>query len=426
VLHVICHGEEELEEVLLRVTPGEQASADTAARLLQSALATTQLVVLDVCGGAGDARSPLDAPAARLVAAGAPICVGPRLAFAAEASELFTGTLYRALVGGARVVGAVEAARSALACRLSIAHPHWRWWNPALQVSHLDALLRPPPIEERPAVPGWPVGHRRLDPVIRHALGQAGELGFLGVEQLALALMDEGLIPGGRAELAGIDSAIRQSLAPLRPRTNRPDLPPVTPRLRRLGELLPEGFGPEALGVLLFESPGLSAAVGRPGARRIADGLAARVDPATVRTLLTAPTPASGLSAQGAYALATIDPADGVVLEVLGGPDDGMELLLARPGRVIGRSSPDGPPHGSQQLFAPPRPDSNLVSRRHLVYEGGRELSVHRRTTLLRDGDERVLRPGPDGPARLQLQEGDLLTLRDAVRLAVHALVPDL
>lgn len=426
ILHVICHGERELQEVLLRVTPGERASADTAARVLRSALETARLVVLDVCGGAGDARAPLDAPAARLVAAGAPICVGPRLAFAVEASELFTGTLYRALVGGARVVGAVEAARSALACRLAIAHPHWRWWNPAVLVSHVDVLLQPPPIEERPTVPGWPAGHRRLDPVVGRALELAAELGFLGVEQLALALMDEGLVPGGRSELAGIGDEIRQSLAALRPRKERPDLPPVTQRLRRLGELLPEGFGPEALGVLLFESRGLLATIGPARARRVADGLAARVDPATVQTLLTAPTPATGLSAQGAHALATIDPIDGVLLEVLGGPDDGLELLLARPGRVVGRWSPDSEQDGSRQLFAPPRPDSNLISRRHLVFGGGREISVHRRTTLLRDGDEQVLRPGPDGPARIRLQDGDILTLRDAVHLAVHTLVPDL
>ena len=226
---------------------------------------------------------------------------------------------------------------------------------------------------------------------------------------------------GSGAELADLDGTIRQSLAFLRPRADRPELPVLTPRLRRIADLLPEGFGPAALGVVLFEGPGLTEIIGRERARRIVTTLSSRVDPATVQTLLTAPTPAAGLSAQGAAALATIDPLDGLALEVLGGPDDGLELLLARPGRAVGRWSPGPGPNSPRQLYEPPRPDSNHVSRRHLVYEGGREISVHRRVTLHRDGEDRVLRPGPDGPARVLLRDGDRLTLRDAAHLAVHA-----
>lgn len=425
VLHVICHGDAGLAQVLLRLAPGQRASADTAARLLRSALDSARLVVLDVCGGAADARTLLDGPAARMLAAGARVCLGPRLAFAAEASQLFSSTFYRCLAGGAQLVSSVEAARSALACQLAVAHPFWRWWNPSLLVSHPSALEEPPPIEERPGIPGWPSGDRRLDPVMSRALELAGELGFLGVEQLGLALIEEGLVPGGRTELADVVGVIRRSLSYLRPRAQRPDRPRVTDRLRHMSGRMTDSFSPEMLGVAVFESPGIATLLGSELARRFAAGFAARVDPATVHTLMTAPTPPAGLSAHGAAALATVDPSQGLLLEVLAGPDDGMEVLLAEPGRVVGRWTPDHPPGASRQLYAPPRPDSNHISRRHIVYEGDWEISVHRRVTLTRDGRDEELRPHGGVPARVRLRDGDRITLRGAVHLAVHALIPE-
>lgn len=357
ILHVVCHGRSVLDAVVLQLAPGVSRAADAVARPLGRLLRSVGLVVLDICGGASDTSAPLDAPAMRLVAEGAPACIAPRLALAGEASIAFSEGLYQALDRSLSLVEATEAGRNVLLRSSVVVHPYWRWWNPTLVVAGLKGLRSSPPLEPRQRIPGWPLGARELDGRIAAALDLAHPAGFLGVEQLAQAMAAS--VTGQHAGLLQqLLEPVLVSLSLLNPSSSK-GLLPLTPRLAALGEVLPAGFRLPALAGAVFESPGILALLGSRNAR------AAR---AMVEAAAEGRAPAvreeRGSGAVGAAQLETADVA--VELEVLGGPDDGLRLSLA-PGQSVGRWAPDRADEAPPRLLAPPRPGSRQVSRDHLV-----------------------------------------------------------
>ena len=123
--------------------------------------------------------------------------------------------------------------------------------------------------------------------------------------------------------------------------------------------------------------------------------VAQRIDPA-IRASLTPPSTDWGTTPAGAGVRPPrVGP--GLVLEVLGGPDDGREVDFGAPGEVLGRWAPET--DACHTLYRGPGPADRSLSRSHLRYEGGRRVRALAPGTLVR-GDTRtaleaaVLRPG--------------------------------
>ena len=404
-LHVICHGEPRLEQLVFRAGPSGHAT-ESVTRRLEGLLPGVSAVLLEVCGGASEVLAMLDAPAGRFVAAGAPVCVGPRLPWSAEASGAFVSGFYGTLSDGGTVLAAATVGRRRLAA-LPVAHPHWRWWNPAVVVG--DAAQ----IDHRPVLPpsridGWPVAAAPVQPVLRRALELAAVSGFLGLEQMALALCEQ---PALRAAVgagdAGLD-AMQDALQRYEPRG-----PVVTaPRLRQLGGFLEPGFALRALAELVFASLPVRGWMGDAMMARagvLADG---------GDTLVTG---TMGTTAAGQAALALGElPADcaELVMEVLGGPEDGRFVAL-EVGHVLGRADGDANDVG---LLGGTLPTARRLSRTHLrvsddaVIEAHRGIRICRRGVPLAGGGD--LAPGE----QVALQVGDRLLLGKTVLLLVRAL----
>jgi len=392
-------------------------------RGLGDLLKELSLVVLDVCEGASTWQ---DAPAARLVAAGAPACVAPRLSFAEEASGVFCSALYRTLTRGESLLECVEAGRRALTLEVRVPHPHWRWWNPALVIGSAGTPVGPPPLC-RPALPGWPAGGRSAAPIVDVALERGAAHGFVGVEHLALALADRG---GPGLRVAGLRQAlepVERALARLTRKGPISDPPPLSCRLQALGARLPVDFDASLLAALVLDSPALAGLLGR----RL-DALREAVLATDWQETLESTIGTADLSAL--FGRPRVDPAEvlagsheelpegDLVLEVLGGPDDGRLLVLTRPDQVLGRWDPTRPEEQASRLFRPPAPWDSRISRRHLVYLGQGRLRVERRVCLRpAAGAERRLDPGAE---LASLVAGDLLVLRDAVFLRVRRACP--
>jgi hypothetical protein len=291
VLHLVCHGELEVDQILLRAGDEGAASVDSAARIFAQLLAQVDLVVLDVCEASSSSVEALDSPAGRFAAAGVPGCVGPLMPLAEEASAVFTSALYGALAGGEPVVDAVANGRRALTAKLGFPHPHWRWWNPCLVASGPATGVHRPLMRPAALLAGWSAPARQTEAVLASAIELGRALGFVGVEQLVLALSQHREPGFSGAALQPLVDPLRRSLAAYAMRDASTNPPRSTERLLRLGGLLPLGWTASALTSLLLETPSIGLLVGFGAAQAARAGL--DVD-ATIAT-----TGASGLLGGG-------------------------------------------------------------------------------------------------------------------------------
>ncbi|MCK6503644.1 hypothetical protein L6R53_09640 [Myxococcota bacterium] len=391
VLHLLTHGAGALDRVGL-AGPGGPRAADTVARALQPWSAGALLAVTDVCGGAAATTDPADAPTWRLAMGGPPVVVGPRTRWAAEASVAFSAALYGALARGEAVGEAVEAGRLALR-GLAIPHESGRWWTPLAIVSTpLAAGLRlaRPPL----SLPGWPASAPDAAAWLRAAADRAR--GYLGVEHLLAACTDPALSLPPR--LAALRPALAELAARVPPAPHAGPAEP-TPRLRGLGAELAPGFDAVDLARQLACVP----------------WLAALLDPA-VRARLLAPPEDDG---RGTLPLEPVEApplsAEGLVLEVEAGPEDGRLLALRAPGEVLGRWDPGQPDVRDLRLYVDRADADRTLSRQHLSLEGPGLLRLRGATRLQRG-------PGPAQPAQgvVAVQAGDLLVLGAGTRLRVR------
>jgi hypothetical protein len=237
---------------------------------------------------------------------------------------------------------------------------------------------------------GWPPASDEVQPILERAQTIASQigLGYLGVEHLALALV-ESAAPGAAVE------RLRRSLSPfaLRPILTGvvlvgedPGICP-TPRLRRVGAALEPDFGPDDLATALAADPSsvLHVLAGRDLSAAV-PLVAADANVETARGLETGGAPFVG------------------ALEVLGGPEDGRALWLS-PGDTLGRWAPQGAPTVS--LYEHTRLRDRLLSRVHLEMLDEGRIRTRQATRMLVHGLERVLEPD----TLLGPRAGDVLRL---------------
>ena len=317
VLHIICHGERDLDTLTLLLSDQRGTSAGTTTALLQPLLDHCRLVLLDVCHGGMVSAGVLGGLGRRLVSAGAAAVVTTGTAVGVDAAVAFADGCLGALGSGAPLHAAALEGRRRVAA-LALGHPEVRWHNHRLLVGHTRAAGAP--VVQPPAwrPPGFPRACPEADPLWETIRGYADAMGFLGTEAVLLGLLGASL-PSRLAarvdyQVGSRRADLERRVAALRSHPQAQDALAVTPRLRRFAERLPSSMSLVSLVGMLCdacESPERLAAV----------------------------------SSLGAHTYSKV-----LKIEVVGGPEDGRAFQL-EPGDVLGRWSPEPLQRCSHQLY---------------------------------------------------------------------------
>lgn len=356
VLHVVCHGRRDADEVRL-LLDGTSAGGPTAVARLNQWVASADVLILDVCEAGAATDHLLDALPGRLLASGAHAVVAPTRRCSTQAARAFSAGFYAGWTEGRSLAGAVARGRTEVAA-LGLGLVDTRWYNHVLYAPDAESLFRPGPQPAiwRPA--GWPRPGRDAEALLQTAKAladQAGQ-GFVGVEHLGLALVHGAgngvLTTRVRAALSTRARAMDGLNDGRFPKGDQPRDPRGTPRLQRYGALLRPNFTSDDLCTLLVADRGCILQVfSRP---RLLD-LLPRDDegPVGVATIpegvqCVDPTTLDGPPLPSAVPL-EIGPAQ--ALEVMGGPEDGR-VLDVRPEEVIARYGASPEAAGRHVLYA--------------------------------------------------------------------------
>lgn len=333
LLHLICHGQRDLDRLLLMLGAEEGATTEDAACALGPLLRRSALVLLDVCHGGMEQDGGSGSLAKRLVLSGAAACCGGADEVDVDAARVFGDGLVRALRGGASVVVAAASGRRAVAA-LALAHPASRWHNHRLWVSsgaHATTALIEPVAWAPPGLPVNPAALAGLWSILKREVEAAG---YLGLEPLVEALLSPAAFPDGAP------TAVRD-LLPIQPRSRAVlqrlalasaprQAPSVTPRWSELFRAIPEGAAAPAPQVA-----------------------------ALVRAILKAYGPPEDLHATPPQ----VSNRPSLLLEVVGGPEDGRRLTL-EPGMLLSRWYDGLDPASAVGLYQGSGPVDRGVSRR--------------------------------------------------------------
>ncbi len=297
-----------------------------------------------------------DQVTARLLDLGVRACLVPRHPLPLHAAGAFLDGLYGALAGGRPLADAVAAARRTLPQNARVTQ------GGVLTVSSVAAAASPVLRGER-WPEGWPMPGPDAAKMIESAYVHAERTGsgFLGVEHLALALVEaapRSELVRLRYQFAARRRMLESRLGGWSPRQTEPLLPRPTPRLRRVGPRLSVGFDPEDLWLHLLDSAGATVRVLLDEPRRALKASASLPDPE-----LTEAGPDTWREDDG--------PA--VALEVLTGPEDGR-LLLLKPGDALGRAS--GSRRAQHRLYDDTALTDAALSRRHIAWLGAGRLRL--------------------------------------------------
>ncbi len=317
VLHIICHGERDLDTLTLMLSDQKSTSAGTTAALLQPLLDRCGLVLLDVCHGGMVQAGVLGGLGRRLVAAGAPAVVTTGTAVGVDAAAAFAEGCLGTLKAGEPLHSAVLEGRRRVAA-IALGHPEVRWHNHRLLVGHSRVAGAPVVLPPGWRPPGIPRACPEADALWESIRGYTDAMGFMGTEAVLLGLLGAALPSRLAAQVAYQVGHRRPDLerrvAALRSPPVVQSPLPVTPRLRRLAKRLPPSMSLVTLVGMLCdacESPERLAAVSSLGAHNHCDRLK---------------------------------------IEVVGGPEDGRTLQL-RERDVLGRWSPTPPQRCSHPLY---------------------------------------------------------------------------
>lgn len=309
VLHVIGHGDRDLDQTLFATAAG-LLGVSTPVHALIPALANGPLVVLDVCDAGSTIPEEASSAPRRLLAAGASAVVAPLDRLSIDAAEAFAHGFYPSLARGDHLAAAMAEGRRGIR---AIAHPHadGRWSNLTLTVSGVPAALHS--LEQPGFVPeGWDVRGPARAWVVE-AAERAIASGFFGLEHLLECWPDLGspIVSHVRFHVAHQGGPLGR-LASLQPRGSLPPEPDLSPRLRAFR---PAAVDTDALAQQLWDNldGALQALLAMEGVRP--DGLQ------TVSTLEPGALPAKEHQPAGS-------------LEVLGGPEDGRQVESVRVGRA--------------------------------------------------------------------------------------------
>lgn len=398
LLHVVVHGQSELDELLL-LSRGQQVGIGSATHGLRGVIEGAPLAVLSVCEGGRTQPEVLHSLAGRLLDAGCRTVLAPAKVLDAQAAGLIARRVQAALIAGGSVAEAVASARAALAQR-AIPAPSWRWWNPRWTVRNSHEA------EARPVVAPWwraaawpePGEEARAALVAAGGLAVRGGLGFVGLEHLTLATLSLGpaiALDAGTLEILVAHSGlVERRLERLATNPEWAGGLAPTPRILALGPTLQPGFTVADLWRSVACDPWNDLGLPPP-----ADLL--------------------GFSASRSHTQHEVieGPLRGPLhAQVVGGPEDGR-LVTLRAGETLGRWSVTGP-FADHALYQRTGATDGWLRRLHLrvVREGVVHLS--RSGSLLRRGEESAFTSGD-----VLVERADLvrLTHASALRLGLPA-----
>lgn len=391
VLHVLAHGEREAEQVWMMGEQGPLPPGAPAAALLDL-LPRARLVVLEVCHAART-ETRWEGLVERLLAAGASQIIAPRERCLVETMDALAEGLYPALLAGRGLGAGLREGWSAVA-RRSLVAPGARWWILQLHLGWMDERVEM--TLRAPALAGWPAHRAPVEAVLARALALAERAGpgFLGLEQIAAALLEQpgaGALARIRPLLSALEPDLRAQLSALMPGPGAEAPLRPTPRLARLGARLGLGADLDALIEAIAEEEG--PLLGLQGA------------------LAPSSSDATALSGQSAHLARPRPPNPPLALEILGGPEDGRRLTMA-PGQTLGRWDPGSAAPPDHALYQDTRVVDRHLSKRHLIWLGPGRVTLLRPADRERWGQRARLPPGEH-----VLALGDLLTLGRATRL---------
>ena len=404
ILHIVCHGERDLDTLTLLLSDDQSSSSGTTAALLQPLLDRCRLVLLDVCHGGMVSAGVLGGLGRRLVAAGAPAVITTGTTVGVDAAKVFADGCLTTLQGGVPLHAAVREGRRRVAA-LAVGHPEVRWHNHRLLVGHsrtAGSIVVLPPAW-RPE--GFPRACPDADALWETIRGYADAIGFLGSEALLLGLLGASLPSRIAARVSyrlGHQRAeVERRVAALRPYSKESQELPVSPRLQKIGTRLTS----------IHQS--LVSLVG---------------------TLCDACESADRLAAVSSLGMSSHSTE--LRVEVMGGPEDGRMLSLGV-GSTVGRWSPELPQRCSHTLYeAQPAFDPALSRSGVLEVVGpaqvrllrGRQWHVpamEQPDSLLGETDTLAGFEESVGTA-VRCQRGDVLTLRSGDLLWLSAVsAPD-
>ena len=396
LLHLVGHGDRPLAGLSLPV-PGGALAPSTAVHIL-GASADADLVLVAVCEGGAPSRVAADGLVEQLAKAGARAVLAPAGRVSVEAAAALNEGLMEALAAGQPPVLAAAEGRRAVRA-LAAATPESRWYRWTLHLGDLMTLDEAcnPDLLSRASL-AWPA----LDPAtaLLHAalaLSRGMHSGYVGAEHLALALAEsppDHALMRLRHQLHARRDRIRAHVEGFSAEPSQ--RPQPSPRLCGLASKLASGAGLPELWSLLSPAPIWAPLLGAPLATSLRDS-----DTWDITTLQPAE-----------LALSKFIDTEYLILELIGGPEDGRRISL-HPGERVGRHALDG--DAEHQLFQERQACDPRVSRAHLRCAGRGVVQPLARTMVIRGRERQPL--AAQGEA---LRVGDLLALTDRTWMMVQ------
>ncbi len=365
VLVLIGHGRLGVDGLMALIGPDGPRHGASQAHALATELRDAWLTLALVCDAA--AAGPLEDVGQRLVAAGAAVCVAPARPLPVSVAEQVATTAFRCVADGEPLVSTLWRCRAAVRER---GLPWFRWHDLRVLVSGAEVLERAGALPDS-QVEGWPGGSAAASTVMRTALHHARQQGhgYLGLEHIVRGFAEHA--PAGPASSRLCQAVRRARPVPasrvLAVVASASGTPKPTPRVRALGLGLSPGFDVESLAaaVQAVWPPALALVTGIALDQSSAGAHPAATEPVTD----TVQPPPAAVDAASHMASASSTAPAAVAVELIGGPEDGRQVVLSE-GDWLGRAPADGRPAATQIVYEDTVVQDRGLSHQHLCWCG--------------------------------------------------------